>query len=167
MQSPVGPTSTVAVAARITGGKFQKWLEAVENQEKAEAFSSSLFSTLDMCFDPQLTLRAREERMWGKFHQLRCSHQFSCLWNTFLMEALQVDPCQIFSQYLTDKFFREMIFLHFFLKKKQEQEHGEEALSYNEKNALRYTAGYVIRHLKKFFLIFCLSTQRRAGFMLK
>ena len=42
-----------------------------------------------------------------------------------------------------------MIFLHFPLKKEQEQERGEEALSYNEKNALRYAAGYVIRHLKK------------------
>ena len=65
------------------------------------------------------------------------------------MGTLQVNPCPIFFQYLTDEFFRGMILFHFPLKTQEKPHQSTQTLSYNEKNALRYAAGYVIRHSKK------------------
>ena len=87
--------------------------------------------------------------MWGTFHQLRCSQSFRAMWNSFLTKTLAVDACPIFYQYITDTFFRNMIKQQFQLTNQEEQGGSDQALSYNEKNALRYAAGYVIRHLQK------------------
>ena len=164
-----GPPSAAAVTARKTGECLHQWLAAAEHQEKAKAFSDSLLASLDTCFDPRLNARVQKETMWGKFHQLRCSQPFVCMWRTFLMETLSVDACPIFFQYLTDAFFRGMIWLQFPLKAEEQQSTSscKHTLTYCEKNALRYAAGYVIRHLQtkikrsahqlKDELLFCLT----------
>ena len=64
-----------------------------------------------------------------------------------------MDACPIFFQYFTDAFFRGMISLPFPLKVEEERStctsSCERTLSYSEKIALCYAAGYVIRHLQK------------------
>ena len=144
-----GPPSEITVACRSTGERLSQWLAAAENQEKARAFSDTLFFSLDDCFNQRGTDRIRKETMWGKFHQVRCSEPFTRLWRTFLMETLGVEACPTLFQYLTDDFFRAMIRCHFPLRIQENQSCPEQKLSYNEKNALRYAAGYVMRHLKK------------------
>ena len=103
---------------------------------------------LSKCFDISLPTRICEERMWGTFHQLGCSQSFRDMWSTFLMRTLSVDACPIFYRYITDTFFRLMIKEQLKLTK-EESCSGEQSLTYNKKNALRFAAGFVIRHLQK------------------
>ena len=120
------------------------------NQEEATKFAASLRASLESCFNGCLTMRVRREKMWGTFHQVRCSTTFKDMWASFLLDNLSVIACPIFYQYVTDEFFRSMIREHFPVASSQNSRASDNVtLTYQEKNALRYAAGYVIRHLAK------------------
>ena len=65
-----------------------------------------------------------------------------------MLNDVKVVPCRIFYQFITDFLMRELIKDKFLLQFPG-TEHGMRPLDYDEKNALRYTAGYVIRAVKK------------------
>ena len=104
--------------------------------------------------------------MWENYHKLRSSRPYKDLWATLLRRSIATEACPIFYQFVTDAIMEELIKHHFSVEV-VEKEH-EASLDYEERNALRYTAGYVIRSLTKKLqraahsmkkeLIFCLST---------
>ena len=93
--------------------------------------------------------RRRREKMWGSFHRLRTSVTFISRWKNFLKEVITATACPIFFQHLTSTIFMDMVRQEFPVVETGPQRQEEQALSYEEKNALRYAAGYVPRHLKK------------------
>ena len=67
---------------------------------------------------------------------------------TFLRECTAEQASPTFFQYITDVIFKEMIKREFPLTS-IDGGSNEAPLSYLEKNALRYSAGYVTRNLRK------------------
>ena len=75
---------------------------------------------------------------------------FKSKWEVFLKVAAATGPCPIFYQYITDQVFKGMIVQCFQVS--TEAGNGadtETGLTYEEINALRYSAGYVPRALRK------------------
>ena len=146
-----GPPSTLAVAGRQIGELLQQWLAEPQNQREATKFAAALSASLETCFSDHLSMRVRRERMWGTFHEVRCSPPFKEIWKTFLSDNLSVTASPIFYQYITDAFLRSMIKEHFPITSSDNSREGSETvtLTYQEENALRYAAGYVTRHLLK------------------
>ena len=64
-----GPPSEITVACRSTGERLSQWLAAAENQEKARAFSDTLFFSLDDCFNQRGTGLI-------EFEKKRCGESF-------------------------------------------------------------------------------------------
>ena len=84
------------------------------------------------------------------YHSIRSSDDFRTSWEKFLHESPECEACPIFYQYVTDKVFKRLIFMHFPVA--QSEHHTDttmDNLSYEEANALRYTAGYVCRSVRK------------------
>ena len=99
--------------------------------------------------------------MWGVFHRLRTSEVFIGHWKNFLKETISVNACPIFFQHLTSTIFMDMVRQEFPVVEAEPPRQEEQALSYEERNALRYAAGYVPRHLKKHLQKICTSIERR------
>lgn len=71
-------------------------------------------------------------------------------WVVFLKNLAAIGPCPIFYQYLTDQVFKDMILQHFQVNAETgNRAYSETGLTYEEDNALRYSAGYVPRVLRK------------------
>ena len=146
-----GPPSTLAVAGRQIGELLQQWLAEPQNQREATKFTAALSASFEKCFSDCLSMRVRRKRMWGTFHEVRCSTPFKKMWETFLSDNFSVTASPTFYQYITDAFFRSMIKEHFPVTSSNNSREGSETvtLTYQEGNALRYAAGYVSRHLVK------------------
>ena len=83
--------------------------------------------------------------MWGNFHH---SEAYQSMWATLLAQSVPEHASPTFFQYVTDAIFRTLIVTECAIARQDGPLH-EASLSYSEKNALRYAAGYVIRHLCK------------------
>ena len=84
------------------------------------------------------------------YHSIRSSDEFCNSWEKFLHESPGCEACPIFYQYVTDKVFKSLISMHYPVA--QNEHHTDttmDNLSYEEANALRYTAGYVCRSVRK------------------
>ncbi|SMN01561.1 hypothetical protein SPONN_2632 [uncultured Candidatus Thioglobus sp.] len=146
-------TSPPAVAALKTATNMLSWCSDPANHLVFAEFSTTLKTKLDAAFHgaSRCKFQTKKERMWSNFHTIRCSDEFRRLWNTFLLQSLKSEVSSpIFYQYITDKFFRQLIALHF-----PTQDNMEcsgivlDSLTYEELNVLRYGAGYVCRALRK------------------
>lgn len=90
------------------------------------------------------------EKVWGSFHQERCSVQFKSLWSSFLLESIGcTDINPIFYQYVTDFMFKVVLRQKLPIEERDHQEVQKEVLSYEEKNVIRFIGGYILRALRK------------------
>ena len=89
--------------------------------------------------------------MWEHFFKLRSSEQFKTKWRVFLKENIGCcEACPIFFQFVTDYIMERLIKQNYPVHLDTSPSEMEAAsLTYEEVNALRYTAGYVIRSLQK------------------
>lgn len=88
--------------------------------------------------------------MWGEFHAIRSSDDFTKSWSSFLAHTKCGTESPILFQYITDKFFRKMLSCYFPLRQTSVASRSESLpLTYEEKNGLRYAAGYVCRTVSK------------------
>ena len=86
--------------------------------------------------------------MWGARHQLRTSHLYKTLVSGFLKsQRCKVDP--IFYQFVGDQLCKVLLKEQCVLPVCERRPQADEPLSYGEKNAIRYTAGYIPTALKK------------------
>ena len=117
-----------------------------------EIFTSEVLKLLDGAFLEQRLTQASRERMWGAYHCIRTSPSFACLWREILQQA-KVQVLPKFYQSLTDTLFQRRIEFYFPVpcSSKQVDDGVAEVhiLTFEEENAIRYAAGYVLRAVKK------------------
>ena len=88
--------------------------------------------------------------MWTSYHSVRTSESYLSDWQAFLQKSDNVFVSSIFCQYIGDYVFKQLIKLHYPLDESSEGAvAGCSMLTYEERNALQYAAGYVPRALKK------------------
>ena len=82
----------------------------------------------------------QREKLWGSFHRLRSCPSYKTFWSRFLQSRdCEADP--IFYQYVSDSVFKELVKKHYpLLDQGAGREQPQQSLSYEEKNALQYTA---------------------------
>ena len=86
--------------------------------------------------------------MWGAFHRLRTTPTFKAMWENFLEKSIETMACPSCYQHVVDLVFQSHIKLHYALTQPV-QKAEESTLTYEERNALLYAAGYVPRVLRK------------------
>jgi len=126
------------------------WVRIPENIDVLNSFTIKLFTLLEstLQFKYKLKCNTMMERVWGRYHILRCSSQFKTLWCDLLQKVSDADPNPIFYQFVTDEIFRCMIKENLSIEKDDIQD-DRQSLSYEETNSLRFVAGYILRALKK------------------
>ena len=122
------------------------WASMPENEKCFIAFSYELVKSLERCLpegsDLEKKPQSRRERMWKAFHQLSSSADFRSLWEGFLYRSDNTAPCPIFYQYVTDFIFKTKTKEAFPISVPHTFD-CTVTLSYIERNALRYAAGYI------------------------
>ena len=90
-------------------------------------------------------LQRKREVMWSSFHQLTTSEEF---FKKFLTDSISASPNPIFYQYLTECILNAKIKTMFPITAHSVNDQLG-TLSYQEKNALRYAAGYTTGNTQK------------------
>ena len=116
-------------------------------------FADQLVSDLRGCFHASKSTRVRREIMWEKYYKLRLSDEYTQRWMQFLDSSISAQACTIFFQYVTDKIMDKLIKEHFTLPPSSSStascSRSPAPLEYNDRNALQYTVGAVVRALQK------------------
>ena len=141
--------TTQAEEALKSAVKLLEWTRA--SPETATSFAKRLILGLKKCFgrykSTVRSFRMSREKMWGNFHKYATSDNFVKEWRTTLA-SVSIEPSPILYQYITDTVFSHLIKENFPVDARREEEE-DVALDYQEMNALRYSAGYVIRAVRK------------------
>ena len=138
--------SEPARRARALGEKYLEWCQEDKNERDFQLFSEDLVKDVEACFTSLPTAKARRERMWERYFKYRSSSEFTHKWKDHL-SAVEESPSPLFYQFITDVIMEHLIRKHFPVT----SEHVEcsATLDYEEHNAIRYTAGYVLRAIQK------------------
>ncbi len=124
------------------------WCMAEESKKELDSFSDWLVSSLRKCLSAdQRSFVLRAEKIWAMFHQLRTSRDFRSKWDSFFETSIKKKAIATVYQYITTRIFRELIKNKFEIKK--DVTHTHYTLTLDEKNALRYVAGYVCLKVQK------------------
>ncbi len=125
-----------------------EWSKGDANQVIVSRFSATLVEYLRNCLPP-VNDPIKRDVMWCNFHTLRTSKDYFMLWNQFLKGSIQAGFDPIFFQYITDHIFKQLIKQVTSRSRMNLSDDSDrvETLSYEEKKALRYAAGYVPRNL--------------------
>ena len=142
-------SGSIATASRQAAEGLLEWISIDSNRDSLVIFTSEVVQALDRAFPEQRLSQAAREKMWGAYHCIRTSPTFACLWREFLQRAkIQVLP--IFYQSLTDILFQRRIEFYFPISKHSDKGEAEDSvLTFEEENAIRYAAGYVLRAVRK------------------
>jgi len=138
--------SNPAREAREAAVSLFDWASKPENLPVITKFSVSLHEKLKSCLKHLNMGSVNRHKLWQSFFTVRSSEEFIKLWKDFLATA-NVSQTPTLYQHLTTLIFNKEISK---AAKVEAQSSGAmEPLTDNERNALRYTAGYVCRHLRK------------------
>ena len=148
-------TSTPLADATIRGCQLALgWMR--DNSKRFEMFASTLLSHLNSCFKHRtggrIDSQAAREKMWTKFQAVRTSPEFKSLWESFFLEAGVTAPVPaVMYQSVSDKLFQYCIQQYCPLPTTLpfQSDSGSQQLTYEEENALRYAAGYVLKSVRK------------------
>ena len=133
--------SELASKSLQIAGQLLDWCLLTQNQEVVATFADHLTTMLGHCLSVQCSSEAvRKERMWSKYHSSCTSEQFKQEWKYFLNKSVQPVLLPTFYQHLTDLIFKSMVKSNFH-QSSIPKATIEVSLTYEEKNALRYTAG--------------------------
>lgn len=147
-----------------------KLLESMsENPSLLTAFATMLISRLEENFVALNSTRASRENIWENYYKLHSSEEYKMMWIKFLwwQHSLCSQPYNKFHYGGNDQAT---------LNSNSSSQPVSSPLDYFEANALRYTAGYVIRalqkkctrqaHLLKEELVLCLTEMEAIGIIL-
>lgn len=144
--------SESAINARRTADTVLKWSCIEENHEQYSTFSSEISKSIEsyVCTAVRYnsTAQVRLETIWKAFFQLTSSLSFKLKWENFLRPIITTSPCPIFYQYVTDYIFKYHVKANFPIIEPSASVEVD-TLTYFEKNAIRYAAGYVPKALRK------------------
>ena len=108
-------------------------------------FLQWLYDALQTILSKQL----HKKELWTKFHVLRSSAEFIQRWKGFL-EEVGIQSKAVFIQTLASEVFEHLIG-DTYVPKSVEDGNVEAHFTFEEENAIRYMAGYVVRKLQKKF----------------
>ena len=89
-----------------------------------------------------------KERMWENYHKLCSSEEFCKRWVSLVQDLTGFNPSPIFYMLVTDTIMK-IVIRKIFPVTDIERRNKVSSLEYHECNAIRYTAGYVLRSLYK------------------
>ena len=141
-----------AKSAREMASKLIALSQTTESQAMFSAFAERLFTLLGPVFAtrPNKSLKIQRGQMWGAYHLLRTSPTFIQRWSSFMSSTVgDVPQDPILIQCVTDEFFHRLIRCQYSLADQQVVPPQQQALTYEECNALHYAAGAVCCTLKK------------------
>ena len=138
--------SQAAKDAREAAVLLLAWIKDAKHEGLITKFLLQLKTSFDeslQCLNP---VSVNRDKLWKKFFIMRSSEQFVVRWKTFLTTA-QVKPTPTLYQHITTLMFREEV--QKCIASTSESSSEVHPLTDNERNALRYTAGYICRHLRQ------------------
>ena len=137
--------SKAAMEARQAAVSLLEWAKIQDNQSSIKQFWQQIQKEFEESLKFLTSGSVNRDRLWRSFFTLRSSDKFIKGWKDFLSTA-KVKPTPTLYQQLTSLMFNEEI------QKKVKRESSSinviQPLS-DEGNALRYTTGYICRHLRK------------------
>ncbi len=143
-QLPTAPARNAIISAE----RMLEWMD--DNKDKARVIASSLVSDLDKCFPKSKSPNAARDKLWTNFFQLRSSSDFRTFWEKAVSESTGGEACPIFYQFVVDHMMKQLVTVRFpIITPEKESVTIEKILDFEDLCALRYTAGSVIRSLKK------------------
>ena len=126
-----------------------KWMQF--HQKESVLFESNLIKNFQQCLpgDPSM-VKVLKNKMWSKYHILRTSSKYTSDWRNFInpIHSDIATECMLI-QFIGHYVFKEIVKRHFTVSLSQKTSTSDFSMSYEEKNALRYSAGYVTRSVKK------------------
>lgn len=136
-----------AQKSRLCAHKLLQWVRI--NEVTAGPFVMDLLHSLQRCCSHPRPVKFHtlKERIWENYYKHRSSGEFKRKWISFIMSAIGFQPNAILYQFLTDEMMASVMKDIFPVL--NESSVTPKSLDYAEVNALRYTAGYVPRALKK------------------
>ena len=142
--------SSIATRTREVAVQLKEWATKDDNKLMFENFSESLISDLNKVFVGTVKSEGsiiNRDKLWKNFFALRTTEAFKMKWQDFLDSSLSSQACiPLFYQHITDILFKQLVKSHYQIS----DEHVMVATVNNhERNALRYAAGYVCRHIRK------------------
>ena len=138
--------SQPAKIAREAAVLLLDWVKMPENFPMIANFSLTIHEQFKRCLKHLNIGSINRHKLWRSFFCVRSSEEFTKLWKDFLSKA-NVNETPTLYQHLTTLMFNEEVTKA--IKMETKSPHAIEPLNDNEKNALRYTAGYICRHLRK------------------
>lgn len=137
------------IQAKESAGKFLEWCLSDANKDSVDSFTKQLVECLQNVISSSITksFRYNKEKLWRDFYILRTSKDFIKQWTDFLHIINMPTIQPVLYQRLTDEIFKLLIQSHFQVVHLDEDASAN--VTSNERNALRYVAGYVCRHLRK------------------
>ena len=141
--------SPAAENAVLNAKALLKWLE---HHKECAVFEKKLLTSLQECADKARTAGGKFhcDRIWTAYHFLRTSDVYMCDWECVLLKAEVGQISVICYQYIGDKIFKKLIKTMYPLAaEKAESSLANCELTYEETNAVRYAAGYVVKSLQK------------------
>ena len=128
---------------------FLQVISDVRNSTNVISFSNWICTELTAIVKCASVKTLNRDKLWSAFHQLRSSEKFRKKWEEFLTWC-KMPTCPLFYQHFTAKLL-EHIKHQIPTVSETSCESQPSELTYEEQNAVRYVAGYVIksvRHLK-------------------
>ena len=142
--------SVTARSAHKVTTEVLEWCGRAENASSFDAFAADILT--EFVNSTGTLKKLKTEMIWKFFHNLRVSVSYETKWTTFLKASTSVIPASpIFFQYVSDCAFKRFLKskLTSVISKSTTPGPSIDALNYNEENALRYTAGYVLKAIRK------------------
>ena len=141
---PKDPGFTVSASAVEAQHAAINMLEALDDDHNTESRSivEKLVNSLSTCTS------AGRDRMWGLFYTTRTSPEFLSTWDKLMSLTLGKPASPIFFQYISDLLFKELV-KHKYPLPATTLSKPLPAMNYEEHNAVRYAAGYVVRRLRQ------------------
>ncbi len=131
-----------------------EWSTCTANRVKVNDFSKALVKYLLVCLPAGGGAGDIDrEKIWCEFHIFRTSKNHFLLWDKFLKDSIQKGGPILF-QHITNYIFKQLIKrhlaipLHVTVVSSDSNQQGQ-SLSYEERNALQYAAGYIPRNLRQ------------------
>ena len=144
--------SEIGKNAQLCANKLLAWCKDREENRKAMcSFATELYSRLLQCtkHPRKVKYHTLRERMWERYYKLQISYEFTKLWTDFLRNTIGYKACPIFYQHISNEMMKLVIKAEFPTDSCKSIESKVAPLDHEERNALHYTAGYVIHAITK------------------
>ena len=150
MDDPTFQTkSPTSVNARIGADHLHRWCSNGENYACLQKFMEDLLGDLNGALVNPSGKVLHRDKLWESYFYVRSKETFINRWTVFLCTTNSPAGSPVLYQHLTDLVFKALLHSKYSVMVNDKENISTTPLTYNEVNALRYTAGYVCRHIRK------------------